>query len=52
MKIVVNAIATLGILNEKGIFDLDVQSSKSLAVGNMNIEKDRNNELPGYNDRI
>lgn len=50
MKIVVNAIATLGILNEKGAFDLDVQSSKSIPVGNITIEQGK--ELPGYNDRI
>lgn len=50
MKIVVNAIATLGILNEKGILDLDVQSSKSVPVGNMTIEQGK--ELPGYDDRI
>lgn len=50
MKIVVNAIATLGVLNEKGVFDLDVQSSKSLEVGNIVVEQGK--ELPGYNDII
>ena len=50
LEVVVNAIATLGILNEKGILDFDVQSSKSVPVGNMTIEQGK--ELPGYNDII
>ena len=51
MKIVVNAIATLGFLNEIGNFELDVQSSRSVPVGRIS-QQDKNNELPGYNERI
>lgn len=50
MKIVVDAIATLGFLNEKGVFDLDIKSSRSISVGNMIIEQGK--ELPGYNEKI
>ena len=54
MKVVVNAIATLGVLNERGVFDLDVSSSKSLNVGEILIDKDLNkdNVIPGENDII
>ena len=54
MKVVVNAIATLGILNESGVLDLDVPSSKSVPIGELFITNDLNkrNPLPGENDII
>lgn len=54
MKVVVNAIATLGILNERGVLDLDVPSSKSVPIGELFITNDLNkrNPLPGENDII
>lgn len=48
MKIVVNAIATLGFLNDKGVFDLDIQSSKTVEVGVIG----QSEKLPEYDDRI
>lgn len=48
MGIKVNAIATSAILNEKGVLDLDVKSSKTVTVGTIEQGK----ELPGENDII
>ena len=54
MKVVVNAIATLGVLNESGILDLDIPSSKSVTVGEILLDRDLNNDnvIPGENDII
>lgn len=47
-------VARIATLKEEGLENLDLKilDSKEISVGNMNIAKDKNNELPGYNEMI